>query len=202
VTSDATTDVMDSTATALAYPVTETNDRAAILGDFDALVRAEQRRVYRVIFAMVRDADVADSLTQECFLKAYRHRDGYRGAASARTWLLRIAVNLARDHAKSRRLQFWKTIFRRDAADAPEPEPVDPHASPERILLAREEAGQVWAAVDLLSAQQRAVFVLRFMDEMNIEQIAEATCLRPGTVKAHLFRAISAVRQRLQERQK
>jgi RNA polymerase sigma factor (sigma-70 family) len=79
-------------------------------------------------------------------------------------------------------------------------EPVDPHASPERSLLARERLAHVSAAVDNLPNQQRAVFVLRFLEEMSIEEIAQATSLRPGTVKAHLFRAVSAVRERVKER--
>ena len=58
--------------------------------DFDALVLAEQRRIYRVLLAMLRDSDAADSLTQECFLKAYEHRKRFRGECSMRTWLMRI----------------------------------------------------------------------------------------------------------------
>ena len=174
--------------------------------DFDALVLAEQRRIYRVLLAMLRDSDAADSLTQECFLKAYEHRKRFRGECSMRTWLMRIAINLARDHVKSRRWQFWQRLFSEPAGseeriDPIDPlEPADPHASPERSLLARERLAYVSAAVDNLPNQQRAVFVLRFLEEMSIEEIAQATSLRPGTVKAHLFRAVSAVRERVKER--
>jgi RNA polymerase sigma-70 factor (ECF subfamily) len=56
------------------------------VADFDALVLAEQRRIYRVLLAMLRDPDAADSLTQECFLKAYEHRKRFRGECSIRTW--------------------------------------------------------------------------------------------------------------------
>ena len=173
--------------------------------DFDGLVLAEQRRIYRVLQAMLRDPDAADSLTQECFLKAYEHRKRFRGECSVRTWLMRIAINLARDHVKSRRWQFWRQLFSEPAGseemiESVDPlEPVDPHASPERSLLARERFAHVSAAVDNLPNQQRAVFVLRFLEEMSIEEIAQATSLRPGTVKAHLFRAVSAVRGRVKE---
>jgi RNA polymerase sigma-70 factor (ECF subfamily) len=174
--------------------------------DFDALVLAEQRRIYRVLLAILRDPDAADSLTQECFLKAYEHRKRFRGECSIRTWLMRIAINLARDHVKNRRWQFWRKLFsepvgseeRIDPVD--QLEPVDPHASPERSLLARERLAHVSAVVDNLPNQQRAVFVLRFLEEMSIEEIAQATSLRPGTIKTHLFRAVSAVRERVKER--
>jgi RNA polymerase sigma-70 factor (ECF subfamily) len=67
-------------------------------------------------------------------------------------------------------------------------------------LLARERLAHVSAVVDNLPNQQRAVFVLRFLEEMSIEEIAQATSLRSGTVKTHLFRAVSAVRERVKER--
>ncbi|HTE91700.1 MAG TPA: sigma factor, partial [Terriglobales bacterium] len=70
---------------------------------FDEIIRQHQRRVYRIILLLVKDADAADTLTQECFLRAYRHRNSFRGECAIETWLLRIAVNLVRDHGKNRR---------------------------------------------------------------------------------------------------
>jgi RNA polymerase sigma-70 factor (ECF subfamily) len=168
--------------------------------DFDALVLAEQRRIYRVLLAMLHDPDAADNLTQECFLKAYEHRKRFRGECSVRTWLVRIAVNLARDHVKSRRWQFWRSLF--SASDGSEGllEQIAPHASPERSFLARERLAHVLSVVEGLPEQQRAVFVLRFIEEMSIEEVAVDTSLRPATVKTHLYRALSAIEGRLKER--
>jgi RNA polymerase sigma-70 factor (ECF subfamily) len=73
----------------------------------------------------------------------------------------------------------------------------DPHASQERVLLGREEVATVWSEVQKLSPQQRAIFILRFVEEMSLEEIAEVTSLKLGTVKTHLFRAVRAIRQRL-----
>jgi RNA polymerase sigma-70 factor (ECF subfamily) len=191
------------TATTMENAQEITGCAVADFADFDALVLAEQRRIYRVLLAMLRDPDAADSLTQECFLKAYEQRKRFRGECSVRTWLMRIAINLARDHVKNRRWQFWQKIFSKPAASEGLLDPVeavDPHASPERSLLARERLAHVSAVVENLPNQQRAVFVLRFLEEMSIEEIAQATSLRPGTVKAHLFRAVSAVREHLKER--
>ncbi len=78
----------------------------------------------------------------------------------------------------------------------------DPHPSPERVLLAQEEVAMVWSAIGKLSSQQRAVFILRFVEEMSLEEIAQATSLKLGTVKAHLFRAIGSIRQLIEEGRK
>ena len=80
------------------------------LDDFTPLVQAHQQRIYRVLLGMVRDPDAAETLTQECFLKAYQKRASFRGEASVGVWLLKIAVNLARDHRRSRLREFWDRI--------------------------------------------------------------------------------------------
>jgi len=170
------------------------------LNDFDPLVRRHQRRIYRVLLGMLGDADTAETLTQDYFLKAYRNRASFRGEASAGVWLLKIAVNLARDHRRSRVRAYWKRVLSgsEGATDVEQKVP-DPHTSPEQTLLAQEELSRVWSAVRMLSPRQRAVFILRFVEEMSLEEIAESTCLNVGTVKAHLFRAVSAIRQRFKE---
>ena len=188
---------------AKAVPAKTTQGLAA--EEFDEIVRAHQQRIYRVLWGLLHDSDAADTLTQECFLRAYRKRKSFRGEASVGTWLVRIAVNLAADHGRSRRNAFWRLLLgRAKSSDAAGPAPAaeelpDPRASPERQLAAREELRGVWSAAHELSPQQRAVFVLRFAEEMTLEEIAQATALEVGTVKAHLARAVGAVRKRLKE---
>lgn len=165
---------------------------------FDEIVRHHQRQVYRVIFLLVKDNDAADTLTQECFLRAYKKRADFRGECSIGTWLLRIAVNLARDHRKSRRLAFWRRTVRLEDEDAeitPSLYLASPHPSPEQVLLAREMLKRVWSATAALSQQQRTIFLLRFAEEMSLAEIAQVLDLETGTVKAHLFRAITKVRE-------
>lgn len=164
--------------------------------DFDSIVRLYQRRIYRVLFLMVRDSEVADTLTQECFLRAFQKRDSFRGQASLDTWLVRIAINLGHDHAKNRRRRFWRLLVRSE--EAHEEIVADTRPSPERMLVAREELAAVWSAVDKLSQQQRTAFLLRFGEEMELEEIAAAMELQIGTVKAHLSRAVSAVKRRFE----
>jgi RNA polymerase sigma-70 factor (ECF subfamily) len=167
--------------------------------DFDLLVRQHQRRIYRVLLGLVRDPDLADNLTQDCFVRAYEKRASFRGESSVSTWLIRIAINLARDHARNRRAGFWRRLF---SAPAEETESAletvaDLGASPERSLIARQELARVWRIVEQLPQRQREVFLLRFAEEMPLEEIALALGMQSGTVKAHLFRALGTVRKRM-----
>ena len=165
--------------------------------DFDLLVRQHQRRVYRVLLALVRDPDLADNLTQDCFVRAYEKRASFRGEASVGTWLISIAINLARDHGRSRRARFWRRLLSsspEETETALETTP-DAGASPERLLIARQELGRLWEIVDQLPERQREVFVLRFAHEMPLNEIGVVLRMEPGTVKAHLFRAVGRVRR-------
>jgi RNA polymerase sigma-70 factor (ECF subfamily) len=170
--------------------------------DFDEIVRRHQRRVYRVLYVLLGDADAADTLTQDCFLRAYRKREGFRGDCRIDTWLLRIAVNLARDHRRNRRSSFWRRLVGLEDRPAETAENVsDPRGSPERILLAQRQLQAVWTAARDLPAQQRAIFLLRFAEEMTLAEISGIMGLKMGSVKTHLFRAIRTIRAAMKEQQ-
>ena len=165
---------------------------------FDEIMRQHQRRVYRVIYLLVRDADAADTLTQECFLRAYQERASFRGECRIETWILRIAVNLVRDHGRSRRASFWKRLVGLEdgVSDGAEPRQFPaPGPSAERALLAREELQAVWNALSSLSPQQRAIFFLRYEEEMPLAQIAELLQVRVGSVKTQLARVTGKLRE-------
>ena len=169
--------------------------------EFDALVREHQQRIFRVVMALVRDSELASNLTQDCFVRAYESRGTFRGDSSVSTWLIRIAMNLVRDHARNRRQAFWKRLFQRPA-DEPDVESVveavkDERSGPDRQVLAKEELEAVWAAVSELAPQQREVFVLRFSEEMSLDEIADVLGVKLGTVKTHLSRALTAVRMKV-----
>ena len=172
--------------------------------DFDDLVHRNQKRIFRLLMSLLHDEDAADTLTQECFLRAYKKRASFRGESSVDTWLFRIAVNLARDYHRNKKQGFWKRLF----ADAREEEddqtPVvetvaDQRSTAEVGLLAKEEVARVWQTVRRLSPNQREVFVLRFAEEMGLDEIAQTLSMEVGTVKSHLSRALAAVRKRLEE---
>jgi RNA polymerase sigma-70 factor, ECF subfamily len=169
--------------------------------DFERLVPEHQQRIYRILLGLLRDAEAADNLTQECFVRAYEKRAAFRGESSVATWLISIAINLARDHARNRRAGFWRRLF---AGPGEEREQAlasarDREPSVEERLIASQQLSRVWEVVDSLSPRQREVFLLRFVEEMPLEQIAEIAGMQVGTVKAHLSRAVTAVRQRMRE---
>jgi RNA polymerase sigma-70 factor (ECF subfamily) len=181
------------------YPAEGVENPARELDDFDALVRKYWPRVFRFALASLHDSDAAGSVAQDCLMKAHRKAGSYRGESSVSTWLMRIAVNLVRDRARSRRMQFWKRT-RESAANWDDVVRRVPQAggSPEAGAAAREQVEAVWKAAGRLPARQRTVFLLRFVEDMDLLEIAAATGLREGTVKAHLFRALEAVRRRIE----
>jgi RNA polymerase sigma-70 factor, ECF subfamily len=177
--------------------------RGIPLETFDQLVVTHQRRIHRILLTLLRDGDAADTLTQEVFLRAFQKRADFRGEARVGTWLVRIALNLAKDHRRNRRLAFWRRLVRHDQSrDGTDVAPWvrDPAPSAERTIVAREQLAAIQVAVDQLSHRQRTCFVLRFVEAMTIEEIAETLQLEVGTVKAHLSRAVSTLRRRLAER--
>jgi RNA polymerase sigma-70 factor (ECF subfamily) len=168
----------------------------AELEDVNTLCATYRSRIYRYALLSLRDADLAETVTQDCLLRAYRARDEFRGDCSVATWLMRIATNLIRDTTRSRKFQFWKTA-NTSAVDvgALADRLRSPGISPESSLVVREELVKVWDAVEKLPGKQRSVFLLRFVEEMELPQIAAAMGLHVGTVKSHLHRALSAVRK-------
>lgn len=127
---------------------------------FNELVRGNQQRVYRVVRRIVQDPDDAMDITQDVFVRAYQGLDGFRGGSKIFTWLYRIAVNLSINHVKSGRV---RRFFRFDREDG---EYVD-HAPGIHEGLEREEIRRsVERAIAALPAKQRAVFVLRYYEEL------------------------------------
>jgi RNA polymerase sigma-70 factor (ECF subfamily) len=168
------------------------------LADFDEVVRVYRPRILRFLLSSLTDRDAAESLTQECFLKAWSARHQFRGDSSLSTWLTRIAVNLMRDHLRSRSLRFWQKTrgSSLDVMDISDWVP-DGRGTPESLAVARDRVAAVWEAVKSLSAQQRTVFVLRFVEELELEEIAVTIGMNLSTVKSHLYRALGIIRERM-----
>jgi RNA polymerase sigma-70 factor (ECF subfamily) len=166
--------------------------------DFTCVVQNHRPQIFRFLLASLRDVDLAETLTQECFLKAHRNWGSFRGESSALTWLMRIAINLQKDHWRNRRMQFWRHT-QNNSVDLDEASEWLPsgESSAEQQLLAREQVKRVWKSVAGLSERQRTVFLLRYVEERDLSEIAQATGLSEGTVKAHLSRALGKVRAEL-----
>ena len=170
------------------------------IADVHAMYEA---RVFRFLLFSVRDRDLALSLTQDTFLSAWRSRASFRGDCSIATWLMRIAVNLVRNHTRTGGFRFWKKA-EATAVDATDLQGHlrHPNASAESTLIARQQVAQVWESVERLSARQRTIFLLRFVDELELNEIAVVTGLTLPTVKSHLYRALDHVRAGQGQREK
>ena len=169
--------------------------------EFDSVVAGHRAQIFRFLLASTRDVDLAETLTQDCFLKAHRNWSSFRGDSSVLTWLMRIAINLQKDHWRNRRLQFWRQT-RTNAVDLDEASEWLPSGerNAEQRMLAKEQVANVWRAVENLSERQRSVFLLRYVEDLELKEIAEATGMGEGTVKAHLSRALARVRKQLGEK--
>jgi RNA polymerase sigma-70 factor (ECF subfamily) len=172
-------------------------EQAVSLEDLDAVLRLHRLRVFRFILVSLRDREAAETLTQDCFLKAYQARERFRNECSLETWLMHIAVNLVRDYARNRRIQFWRCTNSASAsADRMAAWLPDGKCSPEMSAQVKQQLQAVWTAAASLPERQRSVFLLRFVEDMDLLEIAAATGMKEGTVKVHLFRALRTVRER------
>jgi RNA polymerase sigma-70 factor (ECF subfamily) len=156
--------------------------RQGDLAAFEEVVRRYQRRVYGVALRIVRAHDVADDVAQEAFVRAWRSLDRFDLGRPFGPWVCRIAANLAVNHVRSPRAR--EEALPDGHAETPSGDP-----GPLGRVLDAEAKRVLDEAVAGLGPEQRAVFVLRAVEEMSYEEIAEALGISPGTVMSRLFRA-------------
>ncbi len=149
---------------------------------FEEVVRRYQRRVYGVALRIVRRHDVADDVTQDAFLRAHQALSTFDTTRPFGPWVCRIAANLAINHVRSPEAR--EEGLPEGHAEAPSLAP-----GPLAGVLDREAHDRLQDAMALLSAEQRAVFVLRAVEGLSYKEIAEALDVSPGTVMSRLFRA-------------
>ena len=166
-------------------------------GAFALLVARYQKKIFRMAFAIVRSEQDADSITQDTFVTAYLNLGKFEGRSEFETWLTRIAINKSRDQLRSRRWRFV-SLSRNDDDDAQVIDPADERPDAERLVIADQISKAIDAAVESLSAQQKAIFRLRHYEDLPLDEIARLMNLAPGTVRAHLFRAVHKVRKELE----
>ena len=170
---------------------------------FEYFVRTYQRKVFRLVYTLVRNAAEADALTQDVFVKAWRAVPDFKGEAAFETWLNRIAVNAVRDSVRRRRpvVSFSDLAAAEEAEGGDLPKAAEPTdgTSPERDARSRQIRRRIGEALEALSPRQRAIFVMKHYEERSIAEIGEATGLDDGTVKSHLFRAARKLRQKLED---
>ncbi len=156
--------------------------RQGDLSAFEEIVRRHQRRVYGVALRIVRSHAVADDVAQEAFLRAWKALDRFELGRPFGPWICRIAANLAVNHVRS-------PVAREDPLPEGHREARASQASPLDGVLDGEAQQLLNEALEALPADQRAVFVLRTVEEMSYREIADALELSSGTVMSRLYRA-------------
>jgi len=168
------------------------------LDDIDLLVKTYRARLLRFVTFSTGDPDLAETITQDCLLKAYNARGSFRGDSSVNTWLTSIAVNLIRDHQRTQKFKFWKQA-KATAVDVTDVASyiASDKSTQEEQLIAKEQVARLSGIISTLSHNQRTVFLMKFSDEMDLSDISEAMNMPINTVKTHLHRALKAVRSQL-----
>ena len=166
---------------------------------FEELVERHQQKAYHIAFGFAREREAAKDLSQEAFLKAFSYLKNFDGRSSFYTWFYRIVVNVCLDYKRrSKRTaagEFNETI---ENQMEPSHQPSKP-LSPDQHVLARQISRKVDAALQTLPAKQRTAFILKNHQGLSIKEIAETMDSAEGTVKVHLHRAVTALRQSLAE---
>jgi RNA polymerase sigma-70 factor, ECF subfamily len=179
---------------------------AARRGDADAfreLVLKFQRRAYAVALGMVHDPDDAKDICQDAFLKVHKSIASFAGDAQFFTWLYRIVMNLCIDHLRKRRgadVQLDETRAEDEADDDSGLLPRRLGFDPERALADQELRGHILGALGRLSAQHRAVLILREIEGLSYQEIADQLRCSIGTVMSRLFHARKNMQKMLLER--
>jgi len=165
--------------------------RAAQGGDMQAyeeLVRRYQDLAFRCAFLVVRNAEDANDVTQDAFVRAFAALPRFRADAAIRPWLLAIVSNQARNHRRSRRRR--EGLVLRAGEDAPRGDA----ASAEESVLDRERRAELLAAIEGLREEDREVISLRWFAELNEAEMAALLHRPSGTIKSRLSRAMQRLR--------
>lgn len=161
---------------------------------FGMLVDRYQGIVAATVTGMLGLGDDAEDVGQETFIRFHRSLDRFRGESSIATYLTRIAINLSLTALKRRRR--WAERFKAPARVA---ERVSDGFDPESDRERRRRTEWVWAAIDALSSQHRAVVVLRMIDGYSTRETAEILSVPHGTVMSRLARAMGRLESQLKE---
>lgn len=175
-------------------------DRAA----YEELISAYQGIVYGLAYRLLGDPEEARDVAQETFLKAYRHIGTFRGECGIKTWLYRLTVNQASNHRR-----WWHRRKRREtiSLDAPAGESSASvgdriacgRRSPEQFALGRERQRLLMEALESLKHDYRVAVVLRDIEELSYEEIAETLGVPVGTVKSRIARGRDELRKQLEK---
>lgn len=154
---------------------------------FNEIVLRYQERIYWVARRFLGDHDAADDIVQEVFISAYRRISSFRSASGLYTWLYRIAVNVSLNVLRRQKVRdFLRVDNLFDVEDEQE-------ERPDQALEREEQKTLIDEAIQLLPAKQKAVFLMRYVDELSYEEIAPILKTSIGGLKANYFHALKKI---------
>lgn len=171
---------------------------AALAGErqaFGQLVERYQDRLYSAMVSVVGSTDEAEDVVQEAFIQAYIKLDTFQRNSRFFTWLYRIAFNFA----LSRRRKHRGQVSLDQNREATGNEPIDDQEAPDHDMVRDESVNLLHRAMDKLSDDHRSILVLRELDGMSYEHIAEILEIEIGTVRSRLNRARSQLKSQLEQ---
>lgn len=170
-------------------------DKAA----FNLLVVKYQRKIFRLLSRLIRDSAEIEDVAQEAFVKAYRALPNFRGDSAFYTWLYRIAINTAKNYlvSQGRRVPTSTESNIEDAETFDDGDHLRDLNTPDSMLVTKQVAEAVNRAIDQLPEDLRTAIVLRELEGLSYEEIAESMQCPIGTVRSRIFRAREAIAQEL-----
>ncbi|HKO66166.1 MAG TPA: RNA polymerase sigma factor RpoE [Burkholderiaceae bacterium] len=166
-------------------------DKAA----FDLLVVKYQRKIFRLLSRLIRDSAEIEDVAQEAFVKAYRALPNFRGESAFYTWLYRIAINTAKNYlvSQGRRAPTSTQSDVEDAETFDDGDHLRDLNTPDSMLVTKQVGEAVNRAIDQLPEDLRTAIVLRELEGLSYEEIAESMQCPIGTVRSRIFRAREAI---------
>ncbi|MER2510914.1 MAG: RNA polymerase sigma factor RpoE [Nitrosomonas ureae] len=166
---------------------------------FDLLVIKYQRKLARLLSQFIRDSAEVEDVTQDAFIKAYRALPSFRGDSAFYTWLYRIGINTAKNFlvSQGRKLPTLQGFDNEDAEDFEDSGLLKEMNTPESELMSQEIAQTVNQTLDSLPEELRTAIVLREIDGLSYEEIANIMNCPIGTVRSRIFRAREAISEQL-----
>ena len=166
---------------------------------FDQLVSKYQRKLGRLLSRFIRDSAEIEDVTQEAFIKAFRALPSFRGDSAFYTWLYRIGINTAKNYlvAQGRRAPTSTQFDSEEAETFESADQLRDINTPESLLMSKQIGETVNSAIDALPEELRRAIVLREIDGLSYEEIADMMDCPIGTVRSRIFRAREAVALKL-----
>ena len=169
--------------------------RAGSLPAFEELVSAYEKKIYNYCLRMTNSKEDAEDLTQEVFIKVYKSMKSFKGNCQLSTWVYRIAHNICIDKYRKIKANVISLSHPKGREDGREVELASVDPSPEEKMITREQQKFLMECINGLKPEYRSVIILRDVQHYSYEEIADILGVPLGTVKSHISRARTALRE-------